>query len=95
MGSSSSREPQAIRKKLEDVNSREQDRDRDGEPTLGNTPQRKASIPYCKDNGKDKKIISAINSASGRRPTHEGFQVKVTIDLVKLPARMVGGIFDR
>lgn len=45
--------------------------------------------------GKDKKIISAINSASGRRATHEGFQVKVTIDLVKLPARMVGGIFDR
>lgn len=44
---------------------------------------------------KDKKIISAVNSASGRRPTLEGFQVKVTSDLVKLPARMVGGISDR
>ena len=44
---------------------------------------------------KDKKIISAVNSASGRRPTLEGFHVKVTSDLVKLPARMVGGISDR
>ena len=44
MGSSSSREPQAMRKKPEDVNSREQDRDRDDKPTLGNTPQRKASL---------------------------------------------------
>ena len=61
MGSSSSREPQAIRKKLEDVNSREQDRDRDGEPTLGNTPQRKASIPYCKDNGKGQHSSDLIN----------------------------------
>lgn len=39
---------------------------------------------------KDKKIINAINSALERRPILEGFQVKVTIDLVKLP-----GIFDR
>lgn len=33
-----------MRKKPEDVNSREQDRDRDDKPTLGNTPQRKASL---------------------------------------------------
>ena len=50
-----------MRKKLEDVNSREQDRDRDDKSTLGNSPQRKASIPYYKDNGKRQPSSDLIN----------------------------------
>lgn len=50
-----------MRKKPEDINSREQDRDRDDKPTLGNTPQRKASLPYCKDNGERQPSSDLIN----------------------------------
>jgi len=41
---------------------------------------------------KDKKIISAVNSASGRRPTLEGFHVKVTSDLVIPVSVLLSGV---